>query len=140
MNQSPTTTTQTSSADAASIPTTVEKQYPAQAVLFNRGDKADHFYLVRAGEVELFAPGNPETTIALLGPGDSFGEQAILLGGVRSLSARALTPVVCLEMQAESLRDMLEGQPGILKQVIESLLLQLYMRNEFRASDAPYRL
>jgi CRP-like cAMP-binding protein len=119
---------------------TVEKRYAAETILFQKGDKAELFYLVKEGEVELFSPGEPDARIALLGPGDSFGEQAILLGGVRSLSARALTPLICLEMQAEALRDLLEAQPGILKQVIESLLLQLYMRNELRASDAPYRL
>ena len=128
-----------SSTSAARV-SAVEKTYPAQALLFQKGEKAEFFYLLKEGRVELFSPGEPETQIALLGPGDSFGEQAILFGGVRSLSARALAPVVCVEMQAEALRELLEGQPGILKPVIESLLLQLYMQNEFKASKAPYVL
>jgi CRP-like cAMP-binding protein len=118
----------------------VEEAYPAQALLFQKGEPADFFFLLKEGQVELFSPGDPEIQIALLGPGDSFGEQAILFGGVRSLSARALAPVVCVKMQADALRELLEGQPGILKPVIESLLLQLYMQNEFKASKAPYVL
>ncbi|MFM1879927.1 MAG: hypothetical protein RLZZ344_161 [Pseudomonadota bacterium] len=125
---------------ATNRPTAVEKSYPAQALLFQKGEKADFFYLMKEGQVELFSPGDPETQIALLGPGDSFGEQAILFGGVRSLSARALSETVCVEMQADALRELLEGQPGILKPVMESLLLQLYMQNEFKASKAPYVL
>lgn len=118
----------------------VEEAYPAQALLFQKGEPADFFFLLKEGQVELFSPGDPEIQIALLGPGDSFGEQAILFGGVRSLSARALGRVVCVKMQADALRELLEGQPGILKPVIESLLLQLYMQNEFKASKAPYVL
>lgn len=56
---------------------------------------------------------------------------------MRSVSAWAIEPTICLEITADGLRSMLDNQPGLLKPLIESLLLQLYMKNEFRSIHAP---
>lgn len=138
-----------------------EVAYPAESLLFRKGDPAKTFYVLQSGKVALFnstlqgygqvrpsqhlsdsaAPSLAQppldSALAILTSGDSFGEQAILSGGVRSVSAWAIEPTVCLEITAEGLRNMLDNQPGILKPLIECLLLQLYMKNEFRSIRAP---
>ena len=74
----------------------------------------------------------------MLKPGASFGEQAILAGGVRSVSARAKGDVICVQISAEALKKMLENSPGIIKPVFEALLLQLYMHNDIRSKGYHY--
>jgi hypothetical protein len=101
-------------------------------LLFNKGDGADNFFVIRKGNVALFEP-TSQKEIAVLPAGVSFGEQAILVGGVRSVSARSVDGVICLALSAKTLRDMLEGQEGSIKPVIEALLLQLYLRNDLQA-------
>ena len=66
------------------------RHYAAGDVLFNRGDSADTFYVIQSGEVDLFVP-PANTFLVRLSPGESFGEQAILSGGVRSAKAVAVS-------------------------------------------------
>ena len=109
-----------------------EVYFPPGQLLFNKGDGADNFFVIRKGNVALFEP-TSQKEIAVLPAGVSFGEQAILVGGVRSVSARSVDGVICLALSAKTLRDMLEVQEGSIKPVIEALLLQLYMRNDLQA-------
>jgi len=103
--------------------------YEPGQVLFNKGDKADHLAIILEGQVEIFDPADNKT-IATLGAGASFGEQAILEGGVRGASARAKDQVTCLEISTAPLRAILKSDPGILTPIVESLLLQLNMVNK----------
>jgi CRP-like cAMP-binding protein len=108
--------------------------YEPGQVLFNKGDKADHLAIIMEGEVEIFDPADNKT-IAVLGHGASFGEQAILEGGVRGASARAKDRVVCLEISTSPLRAILKADPGILTPIVESLLLQLNMANKLAKAE-----
>jgi hypothetical protein len=62
-------------------------------VLFNEGDPPDALYLVTAGRIAI-AMSNPidrrESVVALMEPGDLFGELGLLDDGPRSAMARAL--------------------------------------------------
>ena len=111
--------------------------YSSGSILFNKKDPATRFYVLKSGEVELFDP-DGDRHLAFLKPGASFGEQTILAGGVRSVSARAKGDVVCIEITAEALRKMLDTSPGIIKPVFEALLLQLYMHNDLRSKGYPF--
>ena len=114
-----------------------EVYFAPDEILFHKGDPADRFYVIRQGEVGLFEP-STQKQIATLSTGTSFGEQAILVGGVRSVSARAIGGVVCLAISAQTLRDMLELEQGSIKPVFESLLLQLYLHNDLHARGHKY--
>jgi putative ABC transport system ATP-binding protein len=62
-------------------------------ILFHQGDVSDLVYMVESGEVEIFremADGG-EQHLALIGPGNYFGELGPLLNLPRSASARART-------------------------------------------------
>jgi CRP-like cAMP-binding protein len=105
--------------------------FPAKTVLFNKGDPADKFYIIAEGEVAIYDPAT-NRKINTLYPGESFGEQSILVGGVRQASAFAIQDTKCMVISTEKLRDMLDVQPGVLKTAIEALLLQLAMHNELK--------
>ena len=104
-------------------------EYQDDQILFNKGEHAQHLTIVLEGSVEIFDPvGN--IRLAILGAGSSFGEQAILEGGMRDASVRALGKVKCLEIKTEALRAQLIKDNGLLRQTIEGLLLQLSMCNQ----------
>jgi hypothetical protein len=62
----------------------------ADAVIFSEGDISDRFYAIAAGNVEMLVDGAPA---AWLGPGDYFGEHALLRHGPRVATAHTRTPV-----------------------------------------------
>ena len=114
-----------------------EVNYKDGELLFEKKDPAEHFFVLKIGEVELFDP-DSKKQIAILTPGASFGEQAILDGGVRAVSAKAKGEVTCLQISAEALRKLLGSSPGIVKPVFEALLLELYMHNDLRIKGYPF--
>jgi CRP-like cAMP-binding protein len=109
--------------------------FPSNSIIFNKGNFADKFFVVESGEVEIFDP-DTNSKIAQLLEGDAFGEQAILVGGVRGASARAVTEVSCIEITTSKLRDMLTHEEGLLRPTVEALLLQLSLHNELKAKDS----
>lgn len=66
--------------------------------LMVQGAPSDGAYVVTAGRVAVSArlPGGGETAVSELGPGDLIGEMALLRGGKRSATARAVGPVEAL--------------------------------------------
>lgn len=83
--------------------------------LFDLGDPADAFYVVREGELEVFLPNASGTRVVLerLRPGSSFGELALLDGGPRSASVAALTDVVLNRLRRDDFLAALAGSPEI---------------------------
>lgn len=111
-----------------SAPTFAKTRYPAGHVLFERGDAAEAFYMIESGEVDLFVD-DDDTHLVRLGPGEAFGEQAILAGSVRGAKAVVATDLTCTEITAQTLRQTLVHQQDLMAPVFEALLLQLYMHN-----------
>jgi CRP-like cAMP-binding protein len=70
----------------------VERHHADGDVLFTQGDPATGAHLVRSGAVvlSLTLPGGAERHVATLGPGEFFGEPALLQPRTRQLTARAL--------------------------------------------------
>jgi NADH dehydrogenase len=68
--------------------------YPPGSFVFRTGDSATDFYAIEKGQAEVL--GSPDSsgkqdTLGILGPGDFFGEGALLNGHLRSASVRART-------------------------------------------------
>ncbi len=73
------------------------------------GDSADCLYFVVKGKVRISkqVPGMGEEALAVLGPGDYFGEMALIDDGPRSADAIANSTVVVGVVQKQAFEDLL---------------------------------
>ena len=80
------------------------------------------FYIVVEGQAKIVRRGR---TIERVGPGDSFGEMAILTTGPRSASVVAETPMEVLTLSGPHLREILLDQPKIAVRLLDTLARRL---------------
>ena len=67
------------------------QRYPAGAVIIQKGEPADKFYIVTKGQVEIIlqAPDGQEFTVSRIESGQYFGEIALMNGGISMATIRA---------------------------------------------------
>lgn len=85
-------------------------------VLFNEGDEASAMYVVESGRIGIGkrSPDGRESLVALIEPGDVFGEMPLFDEEPRSASARALERSELLRLPYEAVRAELEAHPVAL--------------------------
>lgn len=95
-------------------------------VLYREGDLADGVYLVRQGLVWLHAEAEGEgLTLALLGPWDLFGEEALVGGLRRGLSAQALAYTELLFGERRAVEALRARFPEVGAFLLEGLYRRL---------------
>ncbi|MGD8279855.1 MAG: cyclic nucleotide-binding domain-containing protein, partial [Gemmatimonadota bacterium] len=83
----------------------------ADELVFEEGDRGDHFYIIVRGEVELRkAAGRGIKRLALLRAGQAFGEMALLNQTPRSASALAVSDTYMLAVSREAFGRILGGE------------------------------
>ena len=105
-----------------------EVSFSGGTTLFKAGDSATNLYILQSGTIDL-SDGTSGHVFAQLGPGDTFGEQAVLAGGVRSATATAATDCLCLELNSSGLNAILSAESPMSNLVFKALHLQLFMQN-----------
>jgi CRP-like cAMP-binding protein len=76
-------------------------------ILFRTGDRGDALYIVAKGKVEVVEEASGgEFALATLGPGQTFGEMALLSGGPRSATVRAIEPTEVMEIARRDFRTL----------------------------------
>jgi ATP-binding cassette subfamily B protein len=98
----------------------IAEHHPPGHEIVSIGDIADRLYLIADGEVDVIVPdaaGTPRV-VAVLGPGDYFGEIALLRDTRRTASVRARVPVLLYALMREDFFDVLQTSP-YLRDVID---------------------
>jgi CRP/FNR family transcriptional regulator len=110
----------------------VARSFPAGVRVFHEGDHSDACYLVRRGDLRVTREHSDGRAIALatLGPGDIFGELAMLDGEARSASVETLTDSELLALPAADVRRLLADHPDISVKLIAALTKRLRETNE----------
>ncbi len=107
-------------------------------VLFNEGDAPDALYLVTRGRIAI-AMSSPidrrESVVALMEPGDLFGDMGMLDDGPRSALARALEPSGVLQIPFEPVRRLFNSDPRLLWNVTRLLATRLRVMDEVLADS-----
>jgi uncharacterized membrane protein len=110
--------------DLAAIAARLQKRsFRAGEIVFHQGDLGDSMYFVNHGSVNIHLPGEDSRRISLkdLGPGEFFGEVALLDGEPRTASALCSTNTTLLELQREALEEYLKNRPQAAMSILRSM-------------------
>jgi len=110
----------------------VPRSFPGATRVFHEGDRSDACYIVRSGGFRVTREHSDgrAITLATLGPGDIFGELAMLDGEVRSASVEALGDGELLALPAGEVRALLGRHPDITVKLVAALVRRLRAANE----------
>jgi CRP/FNR family cyclic AMP-dependent transcriptional regulator len=109
----------------------VPRTFPAGTRVFHEGDDSDACYIVKEGSFRVTREHSDgrAITLATLGPGEIFGELAMLDGDKRSASAEALTEGELLALPANDVRALLARHPEISLKLVAGLVRRLRAAN-----------
>ena len=96
-------------------------------IIFCEYEPGDTFYLIQAGRVQVVRIiGDLEKNIAILNPGDYFGEMSILENVPRSATTIALDDVKALEFSRENFEVLTLGNPQIALKLLKGFVQRIY--------------
>jgi len=87
-------------------------------VLCKEGQPAREFFVIVDGEVEVRKRGKNVTT---LGPGDFFGEIALIEHGTRTATVTAKTPLRFFVLHSRAFNGLMDSAPGVERKVLRAL-------------------
>ncbi len=126
-------------AGALAVTLGLRQSFPAGTEIFHSGDLGDCAYLIDEGEVEITIPvGAAGQVVNRLGPGELFGEMALIDGSRRSGAARAVSDTVTRVFTSGQLQARLRGGDEIIAFILRITLLRYRQTlDHVRRSDDP---
>jgi len=100
-----------------------KRTFARDMILFHKGSPSQALYLIESGAVRVFALSETgqEITLDIYGPGDCFGETALLDGQMRCAGAMTLEPTVTYTLQRDDFLRCLEAHPGVARRALALL-------------------
>lgn len=96
-------------------------------IIVTQGTPGQAFYLILAGRVEILRDGH---SLGAFGPGDFFGEMALLDQAPRSATIKAIEQTECLMLSSWDFKAQLEKYPSIAVKLLEVLSRRLRVADE----------
>jgi CRP/FNR family transcriptional regulator, cyclic AMP receptor protein len=115
-------------------------------ILFNEGEPGDRLYVIVDGKVKLGRTSGDgrENLLAVLGPGEMFGELSLFDPGPRNATVTAVADTMLIGLGNDDLVTWLSGRPDVARQLLRALARRLRRTNESLAdlvfSDVPGRV
>jgi CRP-like cAMP-binding protein len=99
--------------------------------IFFEGDLDFHFYIIESGNVQIFTKdtNGKRIDIANVGPGETFGEFALLDHKPRSASAQASSECVLVKVNEEGYNQLLAELPDWASSMLKSFSVRLKNMN-----------
>ena len=123
------------------------RRYRRGETIFHQGDPGDSLYIIESGSVKIVLPspeGEDEAIIATLGPGDFFGELALLDGAERSATAIAHEATTALVLRRDAFGQLIDTVPALRHELLAGLVAELrrltHHVEELHFLDLPGRL
>ncbi len=103
------------------------KTYAPRIHVVRQGEPADAAYVVVHGRLKVtaLARDGHDAALSVMGPGEIFGELAILDGGTRSATVRAIEPTLLLVIERAAFERMLRARPAVAVKVLRVLARRL---------------
>lgn len=121
-------------------------RYRKGEMVFREGEPAERILLIESGRVKLFntSPQGNELLVAVLGPGQIFGELAVIDRGPRAMSSRAMEDVAVFSLGSDQFWTLLESHPALARRLLELMARRLRRADQNTQDlvffDAPTRL
>ena len=97
-----------------------ERSFAAGDAIVTQGEQGLGLYLIQTGRVEVVrAHDGGEQRLATLGPGEYFGEIALLTDQPRTATVRALEPTTCQVLTAWNFRSEVRQSPELASQLLK---------------------
>lgn len=99
--------------------------------VIKQGDVGDYFYIVKAGSFDIYVKrGNePPSKVAVKGPGDSFGELALLYNAPRAATVRATSRSTVWRLDRDAFQMMLVTELNTKARQYEAMLNKIELFN-----------
>jgi len=107
----------------------------AGATVFKEGDSGGDMFIIESGQIDIVRKARGDEPVATLGPGDFFGEMAILEDQPRFAGAVAKTNARLLRIERSAFADVLKQNVEIGVRIMRKLAAR-HRRAEQRAQEA----
>lgn len=108
---------------------------PAGQTVFREGDAGQTMFIIETGVIEIQLAARGKDVVATLGPGDFFGEMAMLEDQPRFASAMAREPTRLLRIERAAFADLLRQNVEIAVRIMRKLAGR-HRRSEARVAEA----
>ena len=95
-----------------------ELEVPAERVIARQGEIGTGFFVIASGSVRVVRGGK---VVAVLGPGEFFGELSILDGQPRIAQVVSAEPTVCLALASWDFEAVVAEQPSVALAILREL-------------------
>jgi CRP/FNR family transcriptional regulator, cyclic AMP receptor protein len=122
------------------------KKYGADAAVFFQGEPSDSLYMLLKGSVKVTSASEEgvEKILDILGPGEIFGELAMLDGHPRSATVTTCEPTEMATISRKDFKNFGASRPEILWKLMGSLCERIRKTSggmvEMSSKEVPYRL
>lgn len=108
------------------------RNFRAGEVIFSAGDAGDGFYVVESGlvRISVVVSGNETRVLATIGPGDFFGEMAVVDDAPRSATAIAEQDTKAFFLSRETLLRLLEERPHLALNIVREFSIRMRALNQ----------
>ena len=91
-------------------------------VIFKQGDPGEHMYIIQSGKVEVYLSSpKGDQTLAYYGPGDFFGEMAIIDKASRSANCRAAEETRLILLDERTFDLHVQSNPAIVRKILKNM-------------------
>ncbi|MEX2558228.1 MAG: Crp/Fnr family transcriptional regulator [Actinomycetota bacterium] len=110
----------------------VRQSYDRGDTVFRQGDTGAHLYLVENGRVKIttLAPDGREAFVAIIGPGQVFGELSLFIEQQRTADARTMEPTVLHALAHDDFRPYVTAHPEVAWELLRVLVLMVRRQDQ----------
>jgi len=104
------------------------RRFRKAETVFHQGDPGDALFIVASGTVKVVLPsdeGAEPAIVAVLGPGEFFGELAILDGAPHSATIVAIEPTETLVLHRDAFLALIDSEPDLRRALLASLATEI---------------